>query len=211
MAVISISRQFGAGGKYLSERLSERFNYKFADEELVARIAKEAGVSDEWVKVTEREGLKGSKGFVSSLFSSRFIGNLLGSSGGSGDEAGMVELFKTLVPEIASRDNVIFLGRGSQFLLQSNRDTIKVLLVATYDFRIKFMMEHYNLTRSDAEDAVKEWETNRLSFLRQLTDKDPNDPSIYDLTINTSVVRPHWAVAMVVELIQARLNGTSSR
>ena len=206
MAVISISRQFGAGGKYLAERLVERFNYKFADDELVSRIAKEAGVADEWVKVTEREGLKGNKGFVSSLLSTRVISNLLGVTG-SPDEARLLELGKTLIPEIAGRDNVIFVGRGTQFILPSNKNTIKILLVATYDFRVKFMMEHYNLTRSEAEDAVKEWEGNRMSFLRTLSDKDPNDPSIYDITINTSVVRPHWAVAMVVELIQARLNG----
>ena len=208
MAVLSISRQFGAGGKYVSELLSERLNYDLADEMVVKKVAEEAGVADEWVKVTEREGEGLRKSFVTSLLSTRFIEGLLGESSPAIQSGQLFPYFQRIIPEIAKQDNVIFLGRGSQFILQKDHNTIKVLLVAPTEYRISFMKEHYNLTRDEARDAVAEWEENRVDFLRNIAVKDQDDPSFYDLVINTSVVRPVWAVNLIANLVAHRQGGS---
>ena len=61
MSVLCISRQFGAGSKTLAEAAARRLGYRFADEELVSRVAKEANVVDEWIEVTEREAKRTGK------------------------------------------------------------------------------------------------------------------------------------------------------
>jgi cytidylate kinase len=204
MTVVSISRQFGAGGRFVAEEISRRLGFEFVDDELVKRVAQEANVADEWIRVTEREAPGGSKVGVSGLFSTALLYRLLGQSP-KGDHAGEVlKSFTRVIPEIASRDHVVFLGRGSQFLLADDVNNVKILLVATEGFRVQFLMENYRLPYQEALPAVQEWERNRLSFLGRLTNKDPNDPLVYDLTINTTVVRPHWAVGLICDLIAKR-------
>lgn len=204
MAVISISRQFGAGGSTLAGRLAQRLGYKFLDEELVCLVAKDACVADEWVKVTEREPASGKKGLVSSLLSTQFLEKFMGESGSDIKDGDLTPLFRKYIPELAEQDNVIFLGRGSQFILPDSPNTLKILLVATREHRVNFMMENHNLTLEEAEEAVNEWEGNRTDFLTRLTDKDPDAPSIYDLIFNTSVVRLEWVEDIVCNLIKRR-------
>ncbi|MDY7036568.1 MAG: cytidylate kinase family protein, partial [Thermodesulfobacteriota bacterium] len=54
MAVITISRQFGAGGKTLGEMIAKELNYRFLDETIIQEISKKAKVSKDWVKSVER-------------------------------------------------------------------------------------------------------------------------------------------------------------
>ena len=197
MAIISISRQFGAGGRSLAEKITQCLGYEFADEELVARVAKAANVSDEWIRVTERESHSGSKGLVSGLFSTVFLKRLIGESTGGYRGSRLSSLFESIIPEIAERGNVIFLGRGSQFILPERSDIIKILLVAPEEFRINFMMETHHLDREEARKAVGEWEENRTAFISELTTKNPNDPSIYHLVFNTGVVRQDWVCNII--------------
>ena len=211
MTLVSISRQFGAGGRFVAEQVSQRLGFDFVDDELVNRVAQEAKVADEWIRVTEREAPGGATGRVSGLFSTAFLDKLLGQSSSTYHSGEVVKCFTRLIPEIATRDNAVFLGRGSQFLLPSDGNTVKILLVATEGFRIQFMMENYNLSHNEAVQAVQEWERNRSSFLGQLTDKDPNDPSIYDLAINTTVVRPQWAVRLICDMIMKREKDSGKR
>ena len=55
MAVITISRQFGAGGKTLGELISKNLGYTFIDDAIINKVAKKAKVSDEWVQSIEKE------------------------------------------------------------------------------------------------------------------------------------------------------------
>jgi cytidylate kinase len=59
MAVITISRQFGAGGITLGKMIAESMGYTFADSDILQRVAKEANVSTHWVESFEKEA--GSK------------------------------------------------------------------------------------------------------------------------------------------------------
>ena len=203
MAVICISRQFGAGGKTLAERLAKRLGYDMTDQELVSRAAKETGHADEWVDTTGREvGL--TKGFTASLTSSNFMARLLGQPGADDNTIKLAELFKKYIPEIAARDKVIFLGRGSQFILPNGPPYLKILLVASDETRVNFMMKTYNLDRNEAEKVIRDWEKNRSAFLCRFTSKDHNDPSLYDLVINASVVNLDLAEKLTADLVTSR-------
>ena len=204
MAVLSISRQFGAGGKTLGEELAKRLGYRMADDELVALVAEKAGVSDEWVQVMEREREQSNQGFVSSLLSTRTIEWFFGKTSAKIDDEAMAQYFRGLIPEIAARDNVIFVDRGSQFILPSNSRHIKILLVATQERRVTFLMKRYRLSEKDAWQTVKDWEENRNQFLKIFTSRNPDDPSVYDMVINTGFTPIEWAVDFIADLLRKR-------
>ncbi|MEW5723546.1 MAG: cytidylate kinase-like family protein [Thermodesulfobacteriota bacterium] len=211
MAIVCISRQFGAGGRTLAGRIAERLDYEFADTELTNRVAQEAGVSDEWVKVTEREGGGPGKNFISSLFSSGFMERILGDKEMRAHEKKLVPLFQKFMLEMAARGNMVFLGRGCQFILPDRPDVVKVLLVAPHEFRVNFLIEHHNLSKGEALETIREWDRNRSAFLKKLTDKDPDDTKLYDLTLNTGLIRLDWAEHLVCHLVEQRSGAGSGR
>ena len=86
MAVITISRQFGAGGKTLGKMVSEKMGYTFADNDIVHLVAETANVSPTWVESVEKEAGGKMSRIVSSMVSKRLVDRILKSERGYIDE-----------------------------------------------------------------------------------------------------------------------------
>ena len=209
MPVISISRQFGAGGHTLAEKLAGRTGYRLANQELIRRIAELTGCSDEWVRLIDRESdghkKKGVSGFVGTLI----IERMLAKETRDDHALQLRPYLEKVMPEIAAQGRVIFVGRGSQFILPDTPKFVKILLVASITYRINFLMENYKLTPKEAEETVRDWDHNRRIFLSEFTSRDPDDPSHYDIVINTSLVRPDWALNLIAEVLRKKTGDTS--
>ena len=101
MAVLSISRQFGAGGKTLGEKVAQSLGYQFVDESLMEKVAEEANVSVRWVEGVEREAGGYLMRFLSSMVPSSFIDRHLGDSGQDFDEKRYVIFLSKVVEDLA--------------------------------------------------------------------------------------------------------------
>jgi cytidylate kinase len=203
MAVLSISRQFGAGGRTLAERLAHRLGYTYSDEELVSRLVARTGIEKEVVETAGHEATGKSKGFISGLLSTGFFLRVLGQASVESPEDKLASLLMEIIPEMAARGNIVFLGRGSQFILPTAPDIIKVFLTAEEEDRVRFMMERYDLNLEQAQKAVREFRKYRDDFLSRFT-AYPNDVSIYSLCINTSLVSLETAENLICKLVELR-------
>ena len=201
MAILCISRQFGAGGKTLGEKVSETLGYQFVDEGLMEKVAEEANVSVRWVEGVEREAGGNLMRFLSSVVPSSFIDRHLGDSGKDFDEKRYVSFLSKVIEDLSEANNVVFLGRGSQFILADHPEAVRILLVAERPDRIKFMQKHYNLDREKAEAVVNREARKRERFLRNFHQGDPNDPSLYHMVINTSLLSLEAAREQICELV----------
>lgn len=201
MAVLSISRQFGAGGRTLAERLARRLGYTYSDEELVGRLAARTGIDRAVVETAGRQAIDKSKGFISGLLSTGFFLRFLGQSSAEGPEDKLASILREIIPEMAARGNIVFLGRGSQFILPTAPGIIKVFLTAEEEDRVRFMMEKYDLSLQQAQKSVREFRKNRENFLSRFT-TSPNDVSIYTLCINTSLVSLDKAEVLICRLVE---------
>ena len=129
MSVITISRQFGAGGRTLGKMIAKELGLQLLDELVIQELAEKARVSTDYVKSMERTaGGKVSK-FISGVISSDYIERLIGVDKGYLDEHSYVELLHEVLTDFAKQDNVVFLGRGGQYILQNAVDTYHILLV----------------------------------------------------------------------------------
>ena len=203
MPVVTISRQFGAGGHTLGEHLAKKFGYQLVDRDIIREVAKEANVSADWVEAIEKDAGGLLLKVTSSLVSSNFIERLLGESASDFDEKKYVQFVQKVITQAAARGNVVLVGRGGQFVLPDGPQTIKILLVAELSDRIKFMMDHYNLTRSRAELVVRKEEKRRQTFLSIFSPRNPDDPSLYSICLNTSRISLDEALAMACDLVEA--------
>lgn len=201
MAVITISRQFGAGGHTLGLQIAKRLNYQVIDKELIAQVAKEADVSVRWVEAVERETGGLLMRLVNKLVSSSFIERITGDSASDFDDTKYHHFMTKVIKDMAKEGNIVFIGRGAQFVLAGYPHAIKVLLVGKMEDRIKFMMEFYELNQTKAEQLIQREEKRRLTFLKRFYAGNPDEPGHYDLVLNMSRVSLAEAENLIVDIV----------
>lgn len=208
MSVLCISRQFGAGGKTLGERLAKRLGWTFVYDDVLDEVAKEAKVSPEWVEAVDKEAGDWLMRFVNSLVASNFIERHLGDNLHDFDEKRYRQFLGKVMNSVADRGKAVILGRGAQFFLANRPDAYRVFLVASYEDRIKFMMDHYDLSKEKAVHLVEKEVRRRYRFVEGMGVQNPDDPCHYHLVVNTSLLdldqSENLIFGMVSELTKGR-------
>ena len=201
MAVITISRQFGAGGKTLGKMIANELDYTFADSDIIQQIAKEANVSAHWVESFEKEaGTKLSR-VISSMVSQRWVDRILKDERGYLDEQIYLDYLVLIIAKMADEGDVVMLGRGSQYILNDHPDAFHVLLVNELQHRIKFIVDRYNVSEKQAARIVTSEDKRRLSLYSKLGKKDYDNPGLYHLVINMNRFSLDQACKMICDMV----------
>ena len=184
MAVVTISRQYGAGGKTLGKMIANAMDYTFADSDIIQQIAKEANVSPQWVESFEKEaGTKLSR-VISSMVSQRWVDRILKDERGYLDEHIYLDYLVLIVAKMADEGDVVMLGRGSQYILNDHPDAFHVLLIDELQHRIAFIVDRYNVSEKQAARIVNNEDKRRLNLYHRLGKEDYDNPGLYHLVLN---------------------------
>lgn len=202
MAVITISRQYGAGGKSLGKMIANELDYTFADSDIIQQIAKEANVSPHWVESFEKEaGTKLSR-VISSMVSQRWVDRILKDERGYLDERIYLDYLVLIVAKMADEGDVVMLGRGSQYILNDHPDAFHVLLIDELEHRIKFIVDRYNVSEKQATRIVNSEDKRRLNLYHRLGKEDYDNPKLYHLVINMNRFSLEQACDLVCKTVK---------
>ncbi|MFZ0613665.1 MAG: cytidylate kinase-like family protein [Desulfobacterales bacterium] len=201
MAVITISRQFGAGGKTVGKMIADKLGYTFADDDIIQMVAEAANVSPHWVESIEKEAGGKLSRVVSSMVSKRLVDRILKDERGYLDERLYLDYLVVIIAQIAEEGNVVILGRGSQYILNDHPDAYHILLLNSFENRTRFMMEHYDFSDSRAAQIVTREDKRRLNLYRKIGKTDYDDPALYNLVLNMARVPLPTAVKLVMDLV----------
>ena len=203
MAVITISRQFGAGGKTLGKMIADKLGYTFADDDIIMMVAEAANVSAHWVESIEREAGGKMSRIINSMVSKRLVDRILKDERGYIDENLYLDYLVVIIAQVAEEGNVVILGRGSQYILRDHPDAYHVLLIDEFENRVKFMVEHYDLQYSKAAQIVRNEDNRRMNLYRKLGKSDYDQPSLYNLVLNMARIDIKKALTLVIDLIDS--------
>jgi cytidylate kinase len=203
MAVITISRQYGAGGKTLGEMIATELGYEFADSEIVAKVAEMANVSTHWVETVENEAGGKLSRFVSKMVSRPLVDKILKGERGYIDETIYLDYLVLIIAQIADEGDVVILGRGSQYILDDHPDAFHILMIDEFANRVRFMQEHYDLTESRATRVIRGEDKRRKVLYQKLGKTDYDDPFLYHLVLNMSKVSLDEAKEIVCNRIKS--------
>jgi len=205
MATITISRQFGAGGATLGARIAKRLNYRYLNDELLKEVAEEIGVSVKAVSSFERRKKGKSKlmSFIEKIVRVDIIERR--KKYRPLDVKEYIDAIRQVILREYEKGNCVIIGRGSNYILQDKKDVIHILLVASKENRIKFLMENYGLRRDEAERAVERADLIRADFLYYFSEREDHDnPMIYTLCLNMDRLSMDEAEGLVVNLVTLR-------
>jgi cytidylate kinase len=205
MAVITISRQFGAGGITLGKMIAERLAYTFADTEIIKMVAEMANVSTNFVETVEKEAGGKFSRIITRLVSKPLLERVLKDERGYIDEEIYLDYLVLIIAQMADEGNVVILGRGSQYILRDHPDAYHFLLIDEFENRVRFMRENYNLSQSRAEQVVKGEDKRRLNLYRKLHKTDYDRPSLYHLVLNMNRINLDKAQELICSMLASRI------
>jgi cytidylate kinase len=184
MAIITISRQVSSFGDEIASVLSKNINHQLVDQAQVHQFA-QACDSDfsEACRLYEKEAQPG-------FFERMFFNNPAYTS-----------LFESLNLELASKGDIILIGRGAQVVLRNIPGILKVRVVAPTNLRIQRLAEQRNISKEVAGDFVRRHDHQRAAMVRSFFDKDLRDWALYDLIVNTTAFSIEAAADLVAKAV----------
>lgn len=201
MAVITISRQFGAGGKTLGKMVADEFGYTFADSEIIKMVAEMANVSTNFVETVEKEAGGKFSRFISKMVSKPLVERVLKDERGYIDEEIYLDYLVLIIAQMADDGDVVILGRGSQYILNDHPDAYHILLIDEFENRVQFMQSNYDLAKSRATQVVKSEDKRRKNLYQKLGKTDYDNPFLYHLVLNMYKVNLEQALQLVCKLV----------
>jgi cytidylate kinase len=205
MAVITISRQFGAGGQTFGQRIADKLGYFFADEDAIERAAVEIHVSPDWKNIIELEPGGKFQRYIEKLnpFGESLMERPLDDKKRYIDGYRYVELLNSIITRFAEEGDAVIVGRGGQYILEDFEDAYHVFLTAEEKDRIQFMVNNYPYSYKKAAQVVKRMEKRRENLYSFFGRKDYDDLTRYHLTLNMSMLSIEKTEELVCELVSA--------
>ena len=186
MRIITVSRQFGSGGRELGKRLSDRLGWDYYDKEIIDAIADEHGYDPDFVKLSlANHGWHNVQLTYRSSFSHLLY-----------DPGQQVELLtreQEILRSIADLGNdCIIIGRDADVILE-DLPPFRVFVCAALQARVDRCMRHEQnrpekerLTEKQILRNIRRIDRNRARTREIITGKSRNDSSMFDLTVNTA-------------------------
>ena len=190
--IITISRQYGSGGRIVGKKLADALGVPFYDNELINLAAEKTGLSKECFKEAENT----STGNL--LFSITSLASGMDSCGLPQSEK-IFLVQSQVIKEVAEEGSCVIVGRSANYVLSENPNCINVFLQADLKDRVERAVRHYDLPEKNAEAAVIKTDKRRANYYNYFTGGKWGKAENYDLILNTS----RLDLDHVVEVIKA--------
>ncbi len=182
MSIVAISESAGSGGPEIGRGVASALGYEFADREIIAKAAESYGED-----VTE---------LTHATLEKPTLWERLTHS-----QQRYVTYIESTICELAARDNVVLVGLASTIVLGRIPHVLRVRTNAPQRLRAEWIQSHLGLTREAASDYVRQADRERAARVRFLYHVDWDDPSLYDLVLNTERLSVATAVRMIEQAL----------
>ena len=189
--VITISREYGSGGRYVGKLVADKLGIKLYDKEFIEKIARETGLSEEYIENNEQ------KRNVLSNFNNGYYSGLTNS-----DELFLKE--SKLIKEVSTKESCVIIGRCADFILKDEKNVIKVFVYSNMKDKIKRATEIYGFNKEKAEKEITRIDKLRANHYKYYTEKDWNNPSNYDICINSDSLGVEKSADLICEMIKEK-------
>lgn len=185
--IITVSREFGSGGRTIGKKVAEALGIPCYDSELIGKIASESGFSEDYVK----DFGENSRGRFLSLFSNRAYA--------PNNEDIIWKIQCRVITELALKSPCVIVGRCADYILRDKADCLKVFIHADKKFRAERIVSVYGETDVSIEQRIKDKDKRRAAYHRFYTDKKWGDAKNYDVALDSGTL----GIDKCVEIIKS--------
>jgi len=178
--IITIGRQFGAGGLGVATALGKKLGIPVYDKEILKKAAQDSGFSAEFFEESDEKKRFFS---LSSIFSNGF-----GDTENYMSDIGIFKMQSQTIKEIAEQGSAIIVGRCSDYILRDMEGTLDVFLTSPAEIRAARVAERSGKTLEESARLVEEMDRKRAEYYNYYTFGDWGVAGTYDLCIDSSVL-----------------------
>lgn len=214
MPVITIGRQFGAGGATVGRMLADRLGADFLDSKIIDEVARRLQLPKEEVEAEDEQ--PGS-----------LLARLLVALGSASTEPlipaeatawtppnaaptfdtrkAVLQITQHVIQEAARAGNVVIVGRGGAYILAEHPGALHVFLRAPEAIRVKTIMARFEIaSEEDARKRLRQSDENWTAYIRQVYGHDRNHPAHYDMVLDTGRLGHEATIAAIVAALKER-------
>ena len=175
--VITISREFGSGGRTIGKMVAQELGIPCYDAEIIQAIAQESGFSEGYIR---EAGEYTPGGVFANVFSNRVYGPT--------NEDYLWTIQYQIITELARKGSCVIVGRCADYILRDMADCLKVFVHADLNFRAKRIVEVYGERDASPEQRLKDKDKRRAAYHRFYTDKKWGQSQNYHVTLDSGVL-----------------------
>jgi len=193
---ITISRQLGSGGEQIAEILSELLKWQIYDHEILDYMAENMDVHVKALESVDERTISWINDWLAPLFSSK-----------SGEHVEQMSYYKHLgkvLLVIAKHGRAIIIGRSAGQILPREKG-LSVRVVAPFELRCSRYAKEKNISVEEAAELVRTSDKRQTGFMKELLQKDIDEPIWYDIVINMEKLAPKSAAKLIGRTLEQRI------
>ncbi len=189
--IITISREFGSGGRTIGKQVAGTLGIPCYDSELLQKIAEKSGFHQAYIK---EAGEYAPGGFLSSAFSH------CGTGPNNADYLWQIQY--QLITELAEKGPCVIVGRCADYILRDTARCLRVFIHADMAFRAERIVKVYGEREESPQQRLKDKDKRRAAYHRFYTDMKWGHAQNYDITLNSGTLGIDTCVELICRLYQ---------
>jgi cytidylate kinase len=211
MPIVTIRGRLGSGAPEIGKLVANQLHVDYIDREIINEVAARLNLEEQEVIRKEMPPARLQERIAEALARGYSIGDgiqgaYLPFSQIPLDDSSYLEALTSLIKELARGHSAVIYGRGSQFILKDYPQTIHVSMVAPVNIRLKRVMETQGLTEEKAKQEMQRFDSAAREFHKKFFGAEMDDPTKYDLVINTENFNNETAAALIIEALNLKQN-----
>ena len=197
--IITISREFGSGGRVIGKMVAEKMGIAFYDRDIIALVAEKSGFAVNFVEEVDEE-------ITSSFLFNIVTSGLYSNSGFTRTDMPIQDnvflIQNTVINEIAAKEPCVIVGRSADYILRKRTDCLHVFIHADMEHRKARAVNHYGwqLPEKNIEKELQKKDKARANHYRRYTDQIWGLSRNYHVTLNSGHFGLEGCADIIVEL-----------
>ena len=187
--IITISREFGSGGRTIGKLVAEHLNIKCYDAELIQKLAVQSGFDESYIK---EAGEYAPGGFLASAFTDRSFGPT--------NEDRLWKMQYQIIRDLAEKEPCVIVGRCADFILRDRTDCLNVFIHAAMDKKVERIVKLYGETADKPEKRLMDKDKKRRVNYRYYTDREWGASQNYHLCLDSGEFGIEKCAQIIVDL-----------
>lgn len=187
--IITISRQFGSGGRTIGRKVAEKLGIPCYDSEIIEKISERSHFSENYIK----ESGEYSESFLSKVFSYR--------PGYTTQQDKLWLVQHEIIKELAEKESCVIVGRCADYILRDRSDCFKVFIHASMEKRAERIVKEYGERKESPEERLMDKDKRRETYYRFYTDLHFGDARNYLLTLDSGILGIDKCVELILDCV----------
>ena len=190
--IITISREFGSGGRFIGEEVAKKLGIAYYDKNIINEIAEKSGLSPEYIQ--ENAELSPKKGLFAYAFAGRDVT-------GKSVEDMVYEAQRKVILELAEKKSCVIIGRNADYILKDRDDVLNVFIHGDTPEKIQRITRLYNVEEQKAVKMMVDIDKRRMANYNFYTNQKWGKADNYTLCLNSSQLGYDRCEKIIMECI----------